>query len=101
MVQVVTLAEAKAHLRVTSTSEDVNIQMYVDAAASAIEKYLNRAIPGSALPTPRIDPAIKSACLLLVDDLYNNRGTKITGTIVTDNKTVENLLYPYRVNIGI
>lgn len=101
MVQIVTLAEAKAHLRVTSTSEDTNIQMYVDAAASAIEKYINRSIPGAALPTPRIDAAIKAACLLLVGDLYENRGTKITGTIVTDNKAVENLLYPFRVNIGI
>lgn len=101
MVQVVTLAEAKSHLRVTDTAEDSTIQLYIDAAGSSIEKYLNRAIPNSAQPTPNIDAAIKAACLLLVGDLYENRGAKITGTIVTENKAVENLLYPFRVNIGI
>jgi len=101
MVQVVTLAEAKLHLRVTDASEDGNIQLYIDAATTAIEKYLNRPIPGAALPVPAIDAAIKAACLLMVGDLYQNRGAKITGTITTSNSAVDNLLYPFRINIGI
>lgn len=101
MVTVVTLAEAKGHLRVTDNAEDSIIQIYIDAAVSSIEKYLNRAIPNSAQPVPNIDAAIKAACLLLVGDLYKNREAQFTGTIVTDNKAVENLLYPFRVNIGM
>ena len=39
MADVVTLAEAKAHLRVTSSSEDAVIQGYLDAAHQHVEDY--------------------------------------------------------------
>ena len=47
-----------------------------------------------AVPSP-----IKSAILLLMGDLYENREASIIGTIQTDNPAVDRLLFPYRVNL--
>jgi uncharacterized phage protein (predicted DNA packaging) len=89
----VTLAEAKLHLRVNQSSEDSLIEMYIEAAGDMIEKYLNQ-------PAPAV-PAVRAAALLMVAGLYENREDVITGTIVEDNPTVVRLLYPYRECIGL
>lgn len=41
---VVTLADVKAYLRVSGTSEDAIIQMMIDSAVTAAEKYMSRDI---------------------------------------------------------
>jgi len=40
---------------------------------------------------------IKSAMYLLLGDLYGNREAKILGTIVTENRAVERLLWPFKL----
>lgn len=101
-VQIVSLAVAKVHLRVTSNAEDALIQLYMDASSEEIEKYLNRRIPGAYLPTPNIPAAISAACLLLVGDLYFNRDGAAAGkATVESNPAVMRLLQPYRDGIGI
>ncbi|MEH6477722.1 MAG: head-tail connector protein, partial [Sneathiella sp.] len=50
----------------------------------------------AALPSEII-----SAMLLLVSDLYENREGQFVGTISKINPTVENLLMPYRVGMGV
>lgn len=50
----------------------------------------------SDLPGP-----IRSAMLLVIGDLYENREAQILGTIVTKNKTVERLLSMSRLEMGI
>lgn len=42
---------------------------------------------------------IRSAILLLIDDLNEYRGTRITGTIVAELKTVEMLLWKHRLHV--
>lgn len=44
---------------------------------------------------------IRSAMLLTIGDLYENREAQIVGVSVTDNKTVERLLSMYRLEMGI
>jgi uncharacterized phiE125 gp8 family phage protein len=40
---------------------------------------------------------IVAAIMLLVGDLYQNREAQIVGTIVTDNRAVQRLIWPFRV----
>lgn len=165
----ITLAEAKAHLRITHSADDTMIGALVSAAREAVEMNTGRALAaaeyrwasddaidsamrlplwpldavsavsyedadgarvlldasayavdadratvvltppsgGSALsvtftvaPT-NIPAPLKAAILLLVGDLYENAEATIVGTIVADNPTVDRLLYPYRVNLGL
>ncbi len=97
---VVTLTEAKNHLRVTDTNEDSTIQIYLDAVDLNIISYLNR----SALPVDNsgnIPAAIKAAALLMIGDLYEHRESQVIGQGVIENPAARNLLYPYRKEIGI
>jgi hypothetical protein len=94
MSTIVTLADAKLHLRVTHSDEDTIIQKYVDAADSYIRKVLNE-------PNIPADPAIQEAAFLLIGGMYEQRSDKIVGTIVADNPAVMNMLHPFRKSIGI
>lgn len=96
---IVSLAEAKLHLRVSSTDEDTLITLYAQAASDNIKSYLNRDIPVDN--NNNVPPAIKAACLLMIGDLYENRETIVTGASIDILPTAKNLLYPYRKDIGI
>lgn len=99
MTTIVSLAEAKAHLRVLDTSEDALITLYMGAASENIASYLNRAIPTDN--SGIIPSSIKAACLLMIGDLFENREAQIMGGGVVENPAVKNLLYPHRKGIGI
>lgn len=99
-MSILTLAEAKIHLRVDQSTEDTTIQIYIDAATEYVENFLNRQVPGMNESPQYIPSSIKSAALLIVGDLYENRegaGEKD----IKENPAVMRLLYPYRVGIGI
>jgi uncharacterized phiE125 gp8 family phage protein len=49
---------------------------------------------GTAADVPK---AIKQAILMMVGDMYENRESKIVGTIATENKVAQDLLFPYKV----
>lgn len=100
MADVVTVAEAKLHLRVTQSSEDTLIQGYIYAAQAHIRNLLNRRIPGEDYSTPNVPYPIKQAAYLLVGDMYANREGQ-TETEIKENPAVMNLLFPYRVDIGV
>ena len=87
-----TLIETKAHLRVEGTDEDAVIQAMIDAATAATGDYLNFT---TALDITAAAP-IKSATLLMVADLYENRERQSEQQLYT-NRTYERLLNPYRV----
>lgn len=92
---IVTLDEAKLHLRVDGSDEDALIQLYIDAASSAAASYLNRDVPDAA------DPAIKAAVLLSIGGLYDQREDIVIGSSLDLNPTVRNLLNPHRVAMGV
>lgn len=50
----------------------------------------------TALPAP-----LRAAILLLVGDLYENAEATAVGVSVAANPTLDRLLYPYRVNLGL
>lgn len=87
-----TLEETKLHLRIDHADEDASIQGMMDAATAATADYLNMALEQltTTVPSP-----IKSAALLMVGDLYENRERQASVALY-ENKTYERLLNPYR-----
>lgn len=89
-----TLATTKLHLRVDHNDEDALIQSLMDTATAACADYLN--MPAAdlvvAVPAP-----VKSAALLLVGALYENRESQGERPF-HKNPAFEALLNPYRVH---
>jgi hypothetical protein len=85
----ITLAEAKTHIRVDGTDSDTEITAMIATAKAHVENYLGVAYAGAA-PAP-----VKSAALLLVGDLYENREAQ-TDRPLTENRAFVQLLNPYR-----
>lgn len=88
-----TLAETKAHLRVDHDAEDALITALMTTATAAAADYLN--MPLDQLTTTVPSP-IKSAALLMVAGLFENREDQ-TDRQLYRNTTYERLLNPYRV----
>ena len=99
-MSIVTLAEAKLHLRVDGAEEDTLIQSYIDAAEAAAAQYLNRALYASDVGTDTtglvMTKDVKVAVLLQVGAFYADREDLVempTGSRV--------LLNPYRIEMGV
>ena len=87
---VVTVAEAKAHLRLESDEEDAFIESLIEQAQAVAEDYC-RVTFESPAPEP-----VRLAVLLMVAHYYENRDTPERQIYVTLRMAFENLLYPYR-----
>lgn len=96
-MNLVTLEQAKQHLYVYHDADDALIEVYIAAATSAINKYLEGAEFGEDLPAE-----LKQAALLLIGEFYKNREAHQDGEIERDfgygylPRPVVALLYPYR-----
>ena len=73
MAEVITLPEAKAHLKITDADHDAEIQAAITDADGVIRAYLNVAnVPEwDALTAPA---PVKRSTLLMLAHLYENRG---------------------------
>lgn len=91
--KIVSLTEAKNHLRILDTSEDALIQLYIDAASDFICNYLDT-------PNPPNAAAIKAAALLLVAGMFENRESEGEQQL-KENPALVRLLYPYREGLGV
>jgi Phage gp6-like head-tail connector protein len=90
MAEMITLAEAKTHLRITDDWHDAEVQAVVTDADATIRGYLDTAddLLWDAVTAP---PDVKRATLLLVSHFYEHRGDedleenyqKVWATIVT------------------
>ena len=87
---VVSVAEAKAHLRLESDEEDAFIESLIEQAQAVAEEYC-RVTFESPAPEP-----VRLAVLLMVAHYYENRDTPERQIYVTLRMAFENLLYPYR-----
>ena len=87
-------AETKLYLRCDHDEEDGLIQMLMTTATAAVADYLN--MPLEQMTTTVPNP-IKSAAMLMVNDLYANREAQ-TDRKLYGNETYQNLLNPYRVH---
>lgn len=85
----ITVTEAKQHLRVMHALEDTLIKLYLDAAIKHVTEYL-----GADLPDPMPDD-VQCAVLLLTGDLYINRERQVDRPIY-HSTAYQMLLAPYR-----
>lgn len=106
----VTLEQAKDHLRVVGEAEDSDIRLKLSAAARIAVVYLDRPVyatqaelkaalaDGSAGDFPLLcDDMVRAGILLILGDLYTNREDVVTGTIATQLPTgARNCLRPLR-----
>lgn len=99
-VALVTLQQAKDHLRVTHDLEDADIQLKLNAATQMALGYLDRPVyadqaelnaalaSGDAGSFPLVaTDMVRAGILLLLGDLYTNREETVTGTIATQLPT--------------
>lgn len=87
---VVSVAEAKAHLRLESDEEEAFIESLIEQAQAVAEDYC-RVTFESPAPEP-----VRLAVLLMVAHYYENRDTPERQIYVTLRMAFESLLYPYR-----
>ena len=86
-----TLDEAKEHIRYTEDDQDDLITSYANAAIlSCLNDCDLKLVPQGA------EPIFKVAALLVLADIWANRGSNIVGTIISPSPTITNLLRPYR-----
>ena len=85
------LAEAKQHLRIDGNDEDALVEAYADAAVLSVLNHCDRKlVPQGA------EPAFKAAALLMLGDLYANRETVVVGQSFAVSPTISALLGPYQ-----
>lgn len=100
-----TLEETKLHLRLddADTAEDALVEGLIDAAVDYASKYIGRPIPWSDDAGDPVDvpPSVKSALLLIVGDLFENREGQFVGVSAEANPAVVNMLHFYRVGLGV
>ena len=69
----ITLAQAKAQLRVTSTDDDVDIQFKLDLAEGIVRRYL-KSQNDAAWTSATAPENVLLAIVVCLTDLYENRG---------------------------
>ena len=92
MAALLTLDEAKLHCRIDHNDEDALLGALIATATAAVADYLNVTTVDSTAAAP-----VKSAALLLVGNLYENRES-MSDRPYSKNPTFEALLNPYRVH---
>ena len=90
MAEVITLVEAKTHLKIRDAEHDVEIQAVVTDADGVIRAYLGATNDPSwtALTAP---PPVKRATLLLTAQYYEDRGD-VMGTYETVWAAIKTIL---------
>jgi len=90
-----TLDETKLHLRIDLDDEDTLLAGLIATATAAVRNHLDN--PTLVLDTTAPAP-LKSAALLLIADLYENRTSQVERPLHA-NETFDRLLQPYRVMV--
>ncbi|MBU1282875.1 MAG: head-tail connector protein [Gammaproteobacteria bacterium] len=108
-MSVPSLEQFKRHLRIRHSQEDEDLQEKLDTAIADAAEFLNRPIPWLAAEQPEVGAPVyvavpkpvRGAILIMGAELYANREQGVVGTIYTKMNTAENMLRPFRINLGV
>lgn len=90
LLPLITLEEAKQHLRVDDSDSDELISLYADAAVQSCLTWCDlKLVPVGA------EPSFRAAALLNLSDLFANREGVVAGQSFGVNPTAERLLRPF------
>ena len=95
---IISVDEAKAHLRVENDEEDAYISSLIKQAQAAAEDFTRVSFEGTdesgnAIPIPE---PVQLAALLFVSHYYENRDEPDRQLYTAMRTAFEQLLYPYR-----
>lgn len=100
MVDLITLEEAKTHLRVDNDDDDKDIALKITAASAAVLNYITdkKFIDEDGSLSGDVPADIKSATLIMLGYLYAQRDNNDNGEYTHGMlpMPVTSLLYPYR-----
>lgn len=75
MSALVTLAQAKEHLRITTDDNDADVSLKVDQASAIVIDYLkSQAVAGWSDGTVAVPGNVSAATLITLTHLYEHRG---------------------------
>ena len=87
---ILTVEEAKAHLRLQHEEEDAYLASLIEQAQAVAEDYCRVTFDEEA------PQAVRLAVLLMVSHYYENRDNPDKQVYITMRMAFENLLYPHR-----
>lgn len=111
----ITLDQAREHLRAQGGDDDADLQLKINAAQLLTQEYVGRQIyatqaeldaavlAGTAGSTPPMvcNDLVRAAMLLTLGHLYANREDVVTGTTSALDMGSRALLAPYRQGMGV
>lgn len=104
---IITLEQAKLHLRVDASEEDAHILLLIGAAQEQAEGYLNRKVYEADSEVKPEDErplvanfSIRAAMLLMIGDLYAGREDQYAAGNQFPQAS-RRLLDPYRIRQGV
>lgn len=107
----VTLEEAKSWSKIYYTEADAEVQLILDAAEKHVADFLNKEdledfvsfddSPQDSPATAELDPRAKLVCLQVFDELWQNRGVTVVGTIQTEGPMWQRIAHFMRSGLGV
>jgi hypothetical protein len=107
----ITLAEAKGWSNIYFSDADDRVQLIIDAAEKAVADFLDVPdledfvtlddSPQDSPASGTLDPALKICVLQLCDELWQNRGVTVVGTIQTEGPLWQRIAHFKRTGLGV
>lgn len=84
---------------------DPELERLLAVAVDHASQYLGRPIPWDDPETSSsealLPASVEQALLILIGEFFENREQHVVGSSIAENPTVERLLHPYRIGLGI
>lgn len=110
----ITTAEAKSYSNIYFSEKDAEVELLVAAAEEHVAKFLNRSSlsdadllldpdspPADSPGAERLKPGVKILVLQAFDDMWQNHGVMVVGSIVQENPAWMRAAHLYRKNLGV
>jgi hypothetical protein len=110
-MSLVTMAEAKSWSNIYFSEKDTEVQLIIDAAEKHVADFLGKPdlsdlveyadSPQDSPASGVLDPRAKIVVLQVFDELWQNRGIVVTGTITNENPMWQRIAHFMRTGLGV